>query len=90
MRDNAAAGHEELVWTCSVCEKIHRGLPAIAFDAPSLYYRIPEEDRISRAVLTNDTCVIDDEDFLSEEFSKYRSWDIMRCSMGRMVFLERG
>ena len=25
----------DLTWTCSVCKKIHRGLPAIAFDAPA-------------------------------------------------------
>lgn len=54
---------DELTWTCSSCEKIHRGLPALAFSAPAPYYGIPEYERGVRAILTPDTCIIDAETF---------------------------
>jgi hypothetical protein len=53
----------ELTWTCSVCEKIHRGLPAIAFNAPAHYYGIPVEERPKRTELNEDFCVIDAQAF---------------------------
>ncbi|MGA7324659.1 MAG: DUF2199 domain-containing protein [Rhodomicrobium sp.] len=53
----------EITWTCSVCENIHRGLPAIAFKAPAHYYGIPEEERAQRTKLNEDFCVIDREAF---------------------------
>jgi hypothetical protein len=52
-------GADELTWTCSVCGKIHRGLPAIAFKAPDHYYGIAEQEREERAILDEDFCVID-------------------------------
>lgn len=48
----------EITWTCSVCDKIHRGLPAIAFKAPTHYHGIPEEERAERTTLNEDFCVI--------------------------------
>ena len=42
---------ERLVYTCALCEKVHEGLPAITFDAPALYYDIPEDERDERAHL---------------------------------------
>jgi hypothetical protein len=53
----------DITWACSVCEKIHRGLPAIAFGAPAHYYGIPKEERAERAKLNEDFCVIGDEAF---------------------------
>jgi len=53
----------DITWACSVCEKVHRGLPAIAFKAPSHYRGIPEEERGQRALLSEDFCVIDREAF---------------------------
>jgi hypothetical protein len=49
----------EFTWACSVCEKIHRGLPAVAFKAPTHYHGIPEEERAQRALLNEDFCVVD-------------------------------
>jgi hypothetical protein len=46
-------------WTCAVCGETHRGLPALAFEAPAHYYLIPWEQRSERALLTPDTCVVD-------------------------------
>lgn len=54
---------DELIWSCSVCEKIHRGLPAIAFEAPAHYHSISVEERGERTKLDKDFCVIDDEAF---------------------------
>jgi hypothetical protein len=53
----------ELTWTCSVCEKIHRGLPAIAFNAPEHYYGIQAEERPRRTELNEDFCLIDGDAF---------------------------
>jgi hypothetical protein len=57
----AAAGasmSEKIVYRCTKCEKVHEGLPAIAFDAPLPYYQLSEEDRVENAVLTDDLCGI--------------------------------
>jgi hypothetical protein len=53
----------EITWTCTACEKIHRGLPAIGFEAPAYYYGVPQEERASRTFLTGDLCAVDDETF---------------------------
>lgn len=49
----------DITWTCSVCGKIHRGLPAIAFKAPAHYLGTPEGERADRAKLNEDFCMID-------------------------------
>ncbi len=54
---------DELTWSCSVCEKIHRGLPAIAFEAPAHYHGLAEEEHPKRALLNEDFCVIDGNTF---------------------------
>jgi hypothetical protein len=53
----------DLTWACAICNKIHRGLPAIALEAPSHYYGIPEEERPERCKLSADFCMIDREAF---------------------------
>lgn len=50
-------------YTCATCGEEHEGLPDLAFDSPYYFGTIPEAERARRAVLTSDTCVIDDEDF---------------------------
>lgn len=52
-----------LRYTCSKCGEEHEGLPDMAFRAPMYFDQIPEAERGRRAVLTSDTCVIDEEDF---------------------------
>ena len=52
-----------ITFKCSTCEKIHQGLPAIAFDAPWPYYTLSPEERAKRSVLTSDTCVIDEKEY---------------------------
>jgi hypothetical protein len=49
---------------CSSCDEIHEGIPTFGADAPSLYYWMPEDERATRAVLSSDLCVIDNERFL--------------------------
>jgi hypothetical protein len=54
---------DEIRFKCTVCGKEHEGLPDLAFDSPIYYGQLPEDERERRAVLTSDTCVIDEEDF---------------------------
>jgi hypothetical protein len=49
-------------YTCSSCGKEHEDLPAIAFDAPSYYYDLSDEEKETIAEFTNDFCIIKDED----------------------------
>lgn len=51
---------------CSKCDAIHEGVPSFSFDAPALYYDIPEIERENRTFLTSDACVIDDEYFFAK------------------------
>jgi hypothetical protein len=53
----------DLTWACSVCEKIHRGLPAIALKAPAHYNSVPVDERAERAELNQDFCVVDGKAF---------------------------
>lgn len=47
-------------WTCSRCGKRHEEVPlAYSFEAPELWYQIPESERKMRAQLSPDQCVID-------------------------------
>jgi hypothetical protein len=52
---------ERIVYRCTQCEKVHEGLPAIAYDAPLAYSELSEDDRIDKAMLTDDLCGIDGE-----------------------------
>ena len=59
---------ESFSFTCSMCDKIHEGIPSFSFDAPIYYYSIPEEERVVRTELTSDTCVIDGNQFFAKGF----------------------
>ena len=48
---------------CHCCDKIHEGLPDVGIDKPSLAAEIPEEEWPGRVELTDDTCIIDGQDF---------------------------
>ena len=49
-------------WTCSCCGKQYDTLPLdFASQAPDYWYRLPEEQRGARAVLTPDFCTMDGE-----------------------------
>lgn len=50
-------------YICSTCGETHTDLPDIGDDKPYYWYTIPEEDRETMAQLTEDTCIIDDEDY---------------------------
>jgi hypothetical protein len=52
---------DRIVYRCSRCEKVHEGLPAIAYDAPLPYCELSEDDRVNNAVLTDDLCGINGE-----------------------------
>ena len=54
---------DQITWACATCGKVHRGLPAVSFDAPSHYYGMPEEERRKRALLNSDNCVVDNAAF---------------------------
>jgi hypothetical protein len=38
---------------------MHQGLPDVTFGRPDLYERMSEEDRLERALLSDDFCIID-------------------------------
>ena len=52
-----------MTYKCSVCGATHDDLPDVAHDKPYYWYTVPAEQRSLRASLTEDTCVIDDEDY---------------------------
>jgi hypothetical protein len=52
-----------MAYKCSICGETHEGLPDIGDDKPYYWYTLSPEERESRAQLTEDTCVIDDEDY---------------------------
>jgi len=54
---------EQMAYKCSICGETHEGLPDMGHDKPYYWHTIPAEERESRAWLTEDACVIDDEDF---------------------------
>ena len=52
-----------MAFSCPVCGEPHEGLPDIGDDKPYYWYTIPSAERAGRAWVTEDACVIDDEDF---------------------------
>ena len=52
-----------MTYKCSTCGEIHDDLPDIGDDKPYYWYTIPEEVRETRADFTEDTCIIDNEDY---------------------------
>jgi hypothetical protein len=56
-------GEGTMSYQCSTCGKLHDGLPDIGDDKPFYWYTIPEEERAARSMVTEDTCVIDGEEF---------------------------
>lgn len=48
---------------CERCGNIHRGSPSFANEAPFNYSELSAGERVARARLTDDTCVIDGESF---------------------------
>lgn len=43
---------------CHICGKIHSGSPSFAYDKPTFFFDVPEEERDSRVSLTKDVCTI--------------------------------
>ena len=54
---------QDMRYRCGACGKIHKGMPDVSFAAPLDYYGIPQEERLDRAVLSREACVLDDERF---------------------------
>jgi hypothetical protein len=50
-------------YKCTTCGEEHEGLPDLSFASPFHFGTVPEAERAKRAILTSDTCVIDDGDF---------------------------
>jgi hypothetical protein len=49
---------------CSQCGQEHEGFPALAYDKPVDFYRVPEGERPRRVKWTPDLCVIDKKQFI--------------------------
>lgn len=52
-----------MAYECAICGGSHEGLPDIGHDRPYYWHTLPPEEREARARLTEDTCVIDGEDY---------------------------
>ena len=50
-------------FTCACCGKEIVGIPDIAFQWPHAYEVLSEEDRVARALIGSDLCVIDGRDY---------------------------
>ena len=57
-----------LRFRCPTCDEVHSGIPDLAFGAPAYFEQLSEEEREARAVLTPDTCVINDTKFFIRGF----------------------
>ena len=52
-----------MIYKCSTCGETHDDLPDIGHDKPYYWFTVPLEERSIRTELTEDTCIIDDEDY---------------------------
>lgn len=52
-----------MTYKCSICGETHNDLPDIGSDKPYYWFTVPEEERLARAELSEDICIIDDEDY---------------------------
>lgn len=50
-------------FSCKCCGDEHEGIPDLAFDAPSYYEQLSEEQKRTIATKSEDFCIIADEDF---------------------------
>ena len=46
-------------YKCSSCNELHEGLPDVTFGRPDAYEAMSDEERIERALLNEDFCIID-------------------------------
>ncbi len=54
---------EPFAFTCACCGKEVLGLPAFGFASPDYYDNLSEAERASRAKISSDLCVVDDEHY---------------------------
>jgi hypothetical protein len=54
---------EPFRFECATCGSVHEGIPSFGWEYPAQYLAIPEAERATRATLSDDACVIDDEWF---------------------------
>jgi hypothetical protein len=50
-------------YRCVTCGEVHDDLPDLGADRPDIWWSIPAEEREQRIQLTNDTCIVDQENF---------------------------
>ncbi|WP_133274142.1 DUF2199 domain-containing protein [Hymenobacter radiodurans] len=50
-------------YKCACCGQIHDSLPDIGFAKPDPFFTVPEGERKDRVKLTNETCIIDNDEF---------------------------
>src|SRR5262249_42750943 len=54
---------EPFRFECASCGTLHEGIRSFGWDYPAQYLALPDGQRTQRAVLSDDTCVIDNEWF---------------------------
>jgi len=69
--------NETLKYTCSCCGKVHFEYPSIAYDSPSNYYNLSQNDKEQIAEISSDFCIIKNTD-QTDRF--------IRCTLTQKVF----
>ena len=46
-------------YKCSSCNELHEGLPDVAFSAPDAFEALSPDERMERALIDDDFCIID-------------------------------
>ena len=57
------SGETPFSFKCTSCGEVHTEMPSLESPAPIYYFTIPRHELAKRAVLTEDTCVLDDAHF---------------------------
>ena len=74
-------------YRCVTCGEVHDDLPDLGADRPNIWWSIPAEEREQRIQLTNDTCIVDQENFFtyldnfeSDQIGPFFGWLSTRLS----------
>lgn len=50
-------------YRCPSCTEIHHGFPALAYSLPEAIFQLSAEEKVGRAVVSSDLCILDDEHY---------------------------
>lgn len=50
-------------YRCPNCAEIHAGFPALAYQLPDAIFALSEKERVQRAIISSDLCILDDKHY---------------------------